>query len=145
MKKMVFFVLIALLPALLKAQASETDSSYLVNLNQRVDDRVVEQNTAALDSLYAADFIFSHGSGNIQDKKAWLATVGRTKYNLRRHDSVTAEIHPGIAIIKGKMDIERIDKTKTAKYHLKYIRVYALRNKSWQMISHSTTQEIHDP
>lgn len=126
------------------AQSANADSSLLILINQQIDDAVVRQDITALDSLYASDFVFSHGSGNVQDKKAWLATVGRTKYPLRRHDSVKVELHGGVALVKGKMWIERIDKTKTEKYYLRYIRLYALKNKQWQLISHNTTQEVHE-
>jgi Domain of unknown function (DUF4440) len=121
-----------------------TDSSHLIMLNQAIDNYVVQRNVQALDTLYANDFVFSHGSGKIEGKSGWLMTVEKGNYPMRQHDSVTVEMHPGLAIVKGKMSIHRIDKDKTARYHLRYIRVYALRNKRWQMISHNTTHERHE-
>ncbi len=142
--KQVAGFLILLLPGILFAQ-NRSDSGDVVKLNQVIDDAVVGQNILALDTLYADDFVFSHGSGKVQDKKAWLNTVGKTMYPLRNHDSVTAEMHHELAIVKGKMNIERVDKATTARYYLKYIRVYVLRKKRWQLISHSTTLEVHEP
>jgi hypothetical protein len=110
-----------------------------------IDTYVVERNVEALDSLYAPDFVFSHGSGKVEGKSGWLATVGRTTYQVRRHDSVTVELHPALAIVKGKLSIQRAGKDKLDKYHLEYIRVYALRGKGWQMVSHNTTLEYHEP
>ena len=120
---------------------AQADSSLLIILNQRIDDLVVERNTLALDSLYAADFVFSHGSGRVEGKTAWLTTVGRANYPKRQHDSVKVELHGGVGIVKGKMSIEKINKDKTDRYHLRYIRVYAIRNGRWQLISHNTTYE----
>ena len=65
-------------------------------------------------------------------------------YPQRQHDSVKVELHAGVAIVKGKMDIQKINNDKTDRYHLRYIRIYALRNKHWQMISHNTTHEWHE-
>jgi ketosteroid isomerase-like protein len=123
---------------------AQQDSLKLVQLNQQIDDLVVKQDTKALEGLYADDFVFSHGSGKVEGKASWLKTVGRAVYPSRQHDSVKVELHPGVAVVKGQMHIRRNDKDKVAIYHLRYIRVYALRGKQWQMISHSTTEEKHD-
>ena len=73
-----------------------------------------------------------------------MTTVGRANYPKRSHDSVRVELHPEVAIVKGKMSIEKINKDKTDRYHLRYIRVYALRAGRWQLISHHTTHEWHE-
>lgn len=144
MKKIAFFLVVALAGLSLPGLTQNADSTYLISLNQQIDDYVVQQKVKELEGLYADDFVFSHGSGKVEGKAGWLKTVGRTTYPSRQHDSVKVELHPGVAIVKGNMAISRNDKDKVAVYHLKYIRVYALRNKQWQMISHSTTAEKHD-
>jgi ketosteroid isomerase-like protein len=124
------------------AQTSN-DSSHLLQLNQQIDQYVVERNVAALDSLYAADFVFSHGSGRIEGKAGWMKTVGRADYPLRQHDSVRVELHGSLALLRGKMNIEKKGKEKTDKYFLRYIRLYARRDHSWQLVSHQTFYEQH--
>ena len=141
MKK--FFCICAILLSSFWVNAQQ-DSSILIALNQRIDDLVVQRNTTALDSLYAADFVFSHGSGKVEGKSGWLTTVGRANYPKRQHDSVKVELHAGVGIVKGKMSIEKINKDKTDRYHLRYLRVYAMRNGRWQLISHNTTHEWHE-
>jgi hypothetical protein len=146
MKKAIFVSLLVVISfSFSHAQnRSATDSSFLLKLNQQIDDHVVSRNLAALDTLYASDFVFSHGSGRVEGKAGWLTTVGRANYPLRQHDSVKVELHPAVAIVKGKMSIQKVNKDKTDKYHLRYIRVFALRNNRWQMISHNTTHEWHE-
>lgn len=124
------------------AQTSN-DSSYLLQLNQQIDQYVVERNIAALDSLYAPDFVFSHGSGRIEGKAGWMKTVGRADYPLRQHDSVRVELHGKLALLRGKMNIEKKGKEKTDKYFLRYIRLYARRDHHWQLVSHQTFYEQH--
>jgi len=129
---------------LLPAQDANKDSSLLVTLNQQIDDYVVQQNTAALDKLYAADFVFSHGSGRIEGKQGWFVSVAKGSFLKRQHDSVTVEMHPGLAVLRGKLSVQK--KTgKDSRYHLKYVRVYALRDKQWQLVSHVTVWEYHEP
>jgi ketosteroid isomerase-like protein len=130
--------------ALFFAAHAQSNNSYLVWLNQQIDSYVVSKDVKALDSLYADDFVFSHGSGRVEGKDGWMKTVERANYPLRQHDSVKVELHENVAVVKGKMDIQKVNKDKTDTYHLRYIRIYALRNKQWQLISHNTTHEWHD-
>ncbi|MEI9808876.1 MAG: nuclear transport factor 2 family protein [Bacteroidota bacterium] len=147
MKKVVllFLIPVFLIREIKSQAAAGTDSAYLISLNQQIDQYVVQRNAAALDTLYALDFVFSHGSGKVEGKAGWMTTVERTNYTLRQHDSVTAELHPGVAVIKGKMSIQRVGSDKTDRYQLKYIRVYAWRKGRWWLVSHNTTFERHEP
>jgi len=123
--------------------AQANDSSYLLRLNQLTDDYVVARNTAALDTIYADDFVFNHGSGKTEGKEGWYVTVKRANYPLRAHDSVKVELHGNVAILRGKMNIQKVNKDKTDKYWLKYVRVYVLRGR-WRLVSHSTVAEAHE-
>ena len=122
-----------------------SDSSLLIALNQQIDNYVVAKDTAALSKLNAGDFVFSHGSGNIDSKQSWFKSVVKGSYISRQHDSVTVELHPNLAILRGKLSVHKKANNKTDRYHLKYVRVYAYRDKQWQMISHITTAEYHEP
>lgn len=145
-KRFPVFFICSFFISLIQAQSSEiSDSSYLIILNKEIDNHVVNQNISALEILYADDFVFSHGSGNIEGKKGWFVSVAKGNFISRLHDSVTVELHPGIGIVKGKLSVQKKGKEKTERYHLKYIRVYVLRNKQWQLISHSTISEYHEP
>lgn len=146
MKKILFLsfagVLINL--AVFAQAGAKNDSNYLVMLNQQIDNAVVQRNMISLDTLYAGDFVFSHGSGKVEGKPGWLATVARANYSLRQHDSVTAEMHPGLVVVKGKMLIKKVNPDKTDTYTLRYIRIYQIRGRGWQLISHTTTYESHE-
>ena len=71
-----------------------------------------------------------------------MRTVGRANYLLRQHDSVTVEMHKDLAVVKGKMNIEKQNKEKIDRYWLKYVRVYRLTTR-WELVSHTTIQEAH--
>ena len=143
MKKIALLLFLSfLLNNLLQAQPG--DSSYLVSLNQRIDDHVVKQDTTPLKAIYAEDFVFSHGSGKIEGKAGWMKSVVKGNFLARQHDSVTVELHPALAILRGKLSVQKKNKDKIDKYHLKYIRVYAYREKQWWLVSHVTTSEWHE-
>lgn len=144
-KRVTLFLLISFFIIRLQAQYSGAkDSSFIISLNQQIDDHVVANDTAALSKLYAEDFVFSHGSGKIEGKKGWFVSVVKGSFISRQHDSVTVELHPSIAIVRGKLSVIKKKTPLPEKYHLKYIRVYALRNNQWQLISHITTHEYHE-
>ncbi len=53
-------------------------------------------------------------------------------------------MHPGIAVVRGKLSVHKKTEKEDSKYHLKYVRVYALRDKQWQLVSHITVWEYHE-
>lgn len=118
--------------------AQQGDSSHLIRLNQQIDDLVIKRDVAALDSFYADDFVMIHGDGRTDPKKAWLAAVAKSNYSTRQHDSVKAELHNTIAIVKGKMLVQKAGAESTAVPYRTYIRVFALRDNRWQLLSHYT-------
>ena len=144
MKRIYFLLSLAILPLCFLGAQTPADSSYLVTLNQQTDDYVVQQNSTALEKIYAEDFVFSHGSGRIDSKQSWLKSVAKGGFLSRQHDSVMVELHPAIAIVRGKLSVQKRNKDKTDRYHLKYVRVYAYREKQWWFISHLTTYEYHE-
>lgn len=142
MQKIILLLALACTTQAVSAQLA--DSNFIILRNQQIDTYVVEHNTTALDSLYADDFVFSHGSGRVEGKQGWFTSVAKGNFLSRLHDSVTVEFHPQLAIVKGKLTVQKKNKEKTDRYHLHYVRVYALRKNSWQMISHITTREYHE-
>ena len=143
MKYVLFFGL-SLLTLAAAAQADKQDTAALAAFNQWIDQLVVAKDTTELKGIYADDFVFSHGSGKVEGKKGWLATVARAQYSKRDHDSVRVELHDDVGIVKGRMAIIKVNPTKADHYYLRYVRVFAYRNKRWVLLSHQTTAEWHE-
>lgn len=116
------------------------------DLNRKIDHAVVSKNIQFLEQHYGEDFVFTHGTGLIDSKRSWIETVKTNKgFASREHDSTIVELHKDIAILTGKLTVGRLAPAKdgTLKYSLRYVRVFALRNRKWEMISHRTTSEWH--
>jgi len=143
MHKLLSFIILLFCSYSIAAQT--TDSLFIIERNQQIDNYVVAHNTTALDSLYGNDFVFSHGSGRVEGKEGWFVSVAKGNFISRQHDSVSVEFHPQLAIVKGKLSVQKKGKETIDNYHLYYIRVFAIRDKRWQMISHITTREYHTP
>lgn len=121
-------------------------SKQVDEINQLIDNAVVAKDIEKLKKYYADDFVFTHGTGLIDSKESWITNIqrmGEAKFVSREHDSTTVELHGDVAIIFGKLSVAREAKQQISRYYLHYVRIYVLRNKVWQMISHKTTKEWH--
>ena len=127
------------------AQSNDALRKELDLLNQSIDQAVVDKNISFLKKHYADDFVFTHFTGQIDSKESWIKNIesmGDARFTKREHDSTTVELHGEVAIIFGKLSVTRESKEKTLSgYALWYVRVFARRNKVWQMISHRSTEE----
>jgi ketosteroid isomerase-like protein len=147
--KCALFILVvstfAILPV--AAQSKEEIIKTVDGINRALDRAVVSQDIPFLKRHYGDDFVFTHGTGQVDSKESWVNAIKTMKaperYALREHDSTQVELHGDIAILSGKLSVTRESKTGTRNYALWYVRVYALRNNVWQMISHRTTKEWH--
>lgn len=117
----------------------------VADINTQTDQAVVAKDAERLEKFYADDFVFTHGTGHLDDKRSWITDVVKPdkKFVSREHDSVHVELHKDIAIVRGRMLVTRLDGKKEAKYGLKYVRVFRRNNETWQMISHFTFREWH--
>jgi ketosteroid isomerase-like protein len=115
------------------------------SVNRLLDHAVVSKNIAVLQKHYGDDFVFTHGTGQVDSKRSWIKNVADTsvRFLSREHDSTEVELHKDIAIISGKLTVERQTGAAKTMYALRYVRVFAQREKIWQMISHRTTAEWH--
>lgn len=143
---MVYFLLVQLLfQFAAAAQTKEAITKTIDELNRKLDLAVMNKDIATLQKHYADDFVFTHGTGHIDSKASWIKGIRNMpegdRFISREHDSTLVEPHGDIAIITGKLSVQRLSKDKVTKYALRYVRVYALRKRVWQMISHRTYKE----
>jgi ketosteroid isomerase-like protein len=135
-------ILFSLLSNVMLAQKTDAD---VLRANASIDAGVVSKNIAALQKLYADDFVFTHGTGLVEGKASWLKNVQSpdVQFKQRKQDSTQVEMHGDVAIVIGRLDIVREQKQQTANYGIWYVRVFVWRAKRWQLISHRTTKEWH--
>jgi hypothetical protein len=53
-------------------------------MDQRIEDAVVRADLKFLESVYAKDFRFTHGTGNVQSKDEWLKSVAKRGFLSRK-------------------------------------------------------------
>jgi hypothetical protein len=115
-------------------QAIEVD---LTRLDVRVDELASKGEFEALAALLADDFVYSHSTGLVQDKREWLDSlvplVGRRD---RVAKVIGVEQHGDIAVVKGELDV--VWREAPTKYN-RYVRVYRQAGGAWRAISQVTS------
>jgi ketosteroid isomerase-like protein len=120
---------------------AQKDSELLLSINAQMEEAVVKKNIPFLEKHLAEDFVFTHGTGYVDDKASWIKSVSNpnSRFLSRVQDSTAVELHGDIVLAIGKIEIVRKDKDKEVAYGIRYIRVYRKNKNVWQMISHRST------
>jgi Domain of unknown function (DUF4440) len=115
------------------------DSALLARLDAAIEAAVVRGDTGALDTLYAGDFRFTHSTGEIDDRRAWLqrATATPRPFRNRSVDSVAVEVHGPIALTSGRLTVVPAAESG---YVVRYLRLYAKHGKRWELKSHRSIE-----
>jgi ketosteroid isomerase-like protein len=117
-------------------------SSEIKELEQRIEDAVVKADLKFLKSVYADDFRFTHGDGEVQNKTEWLELVAKREAKSRKISTSEVELHGNIAITVGRLDVVWKGKSEDDKYALKYVRVYERKKGKWVLLSHRTVEML---
>jgi ketosteroid isomerase-like protein len=110
-------------------------------MDQRIEDAVVRADLKFLESVYAKDFRFTHGTGNVQSKDEWLESVAKRGFLSRKVSLVEVELHGEVAVTFGRLDVIKSGESGE-KYSLRYVRVYERRSGRWEMLMHRTIELI---
>lgn len=133
-----------LLVLVLTVQITASGADVLTDLramDQRIEDAVVGADLKFLESAYASDFRFTHGTGNVQSKDEWLKSVAKRGFLSRKISLVEVELHGDVAVTVGRLDVIK-NGEGGEKYSLKYVRIYGRRNGRWQLLMHRTVELI---
>ena len=125
--------------------AAQDAGADVLAANAQIDAGVIRKDIKKLELLYADDFVFTHGTGLVDSKASWLKAIQNPEvlYLKRKQDSTKVEMHGDVAIVTGRLDIEREQNEKVYQYGIWYVRVFVRKENRWQLISHRTTKEWH--
>ena len=119
----------------------------LVALEHAQAAAVVNLDFAALERVYADDFVFTHGTGVVESKTEWLEALraGQPRYFSREHDLLEVEPHGDVAITYGRLQIHNRLNGVDGRFSARYVRVYVRRDGRWQLVSHRTVEQVAQP
>lgn len=136
------------LAVLVCAASAQTASNPLgddpAKFDEKVEAAALHNNLAFFQAALSDDARFTHGTGLVQDRAAWLAAVPKAKNLARELDSVKVELHGDVVETTGHVHV-KWGNASNPEYHIWFVRVYAKRGGRWQLLSNRTVREVNGP
>ena len=122
--------------------AQNPDEAVLRSLERAQANAVVEMDFDALEEIYADDFIFTHGTGEVHDKTRWFDTLSSGRdYLSREHEMIEIELHGDLGIVYGVLLVHAKINGIEGQFRARYVRVYKQRGDRWLLVSHRTVDQ----
>ena len=137
---LVMFVLVVWPVGVTTAQNS--DEAVLRSLEWAQANAVVEMDFDVLEEIYADDFIFTHGTGEVHDKTRWFDALSSGRdYLSREHEMIEIELHDDLGIVYGVLLVHAKINGIEGQFRARYVRVYEQRGDRWLLVSHRTVDQ----
>ncbi len=137
---LVMFVLVGWPVGVTTAQNS--DEAVLRSLEWAQANAVVEMDFDVLEEIYADDFIFTHGTGEVHDKTRWFDALSSGRdYLSREHEMIEIELHDDLGIVYGVLIVHAKINGIEGQFRARYVRVYEQRGDRWLLVSHRTVDQ----
>ncbi len=137
---LVMFVLVGWPVGVTTAQNS--DEAVLRSLEWAQANAVVEMDFDVLEEIYADDFIFTHGTGEVHDKTRWFDALSSGRdYLSREHEMIEIELHDDLGIVYGVLLVHAKINGIEGQFRARYVRVYKQREGRWLLVSHRTVDQ----
>ena len=122
--------------------AQNSDEAVLRSLERAQASAVVEMDFDVLEEIYADDFIFTHGTGEVHDKTRWFDALSSGRdYLSREHEMIEIELHDDLGIVYGVLLVHAKINGVEGQFRARYVRVYKQREGRWLLVSHRTVDQ----
>ena len=122
--------------------AQNSDEAVLRSLEWAQANAVVEMDFDVLEEIYADDFIFTHGTGEVHDKTRWFDALSSGRdYLSREHEMIEIELHDDLGIVYGVLLVHAKINGIEGQFRARYVRVYEQRGDRWLLVSHRTLDQ----
>ena len=144
MKSLVIAVLAVALTSIVMAQEQSTAGTQRSNIEQVISqldgERIQAQigaDAAALDRIYADDFIGVGPSGTVRTKKQVILdfTSGTLKFQSITTDEVQVRVYENTAVETGLSTMDGQDKGKTVPRNTRFTRVWVKQQGFWRLVA----------
>ena len=122
--------------------AQNSDEAVLRSLELAQASAVVEMDFDVLEEIYADDFIFTHGTGEVHDRTRWFDALSSGRdYLSREHEMIEIELHGDLGIVYGVLLVHAKINEVEGQFRARYVRVYKQREGRWLLVSHRTVDQ----
>ena len=109
----------------------------LQEANQRYDEAIMRGDVAALERLFADEFIYTSPKAEVLDKKQQIAALssGGLKLTGAKSDDVRIRIYGETAVMTGRFTARAERAGKTEMIEERYTAVWVRRDGPWQLVA----------
>jgi hypothetical protein len=138
MKKLILLLLpFAAFVASLQAAADPVLDAVRSADDSRVS-ATIAANQAQLDAIFSDNLVYTHSSGAVNDKAAYMAAIvsGKTKYFSIEYESRSFEsVAPGIVLMRGRCLIHSVNSGQSVENYLAYLGVWLEEKGAWRFLA----------
>lgn len=138
MKRVLLCAVVFLFAALPVAAQNNGAQQAVLKLEQQWVDALVKADTAALETIYADDLVYTHSSSVVDTKASYIDSIktGKTKYQSLERDDIKVRVYGDTAIVNCMAKI----KVNGNDISVRYIHVYVKQKGGWKMAAHQATR-----
>jgi uncharacterized protein (TIGR02246 family) len=131
-----------LLAVLLAAPALADDAADLKALDTSWAEATLKSDAAALGRIFADDLRYVHGSGTVENKQQFLASLkgGGMKYHSIDMEELAVRVLGDTAVVTSTPHIRIFIDGKDQDFRARFLRVYLKRSGRWQLTYHQATR-----
>lgn len=120
-----------------RALASADAEAELLKANQQYDEAIMRGDAAALDRIFADDFIYTNPKCEVIGKKDQIAALSSGAGNLEgaKSDDVRIRIYGETAVMTGRFTATEQRAEKTTAIEERYTAVWVRKDGRWQLVT----------
>jgi ketosteroid isomerase-like protein len=117
-------------------------SDEVMNAEKQFLSAVQKSDYAALDRLLSDNLVYTHSTGVIEDKAAYLKALksGNQKYSSIDHLTPKVNVFDNTGVITGKVRMRGASKGVPFDNELLMIHVWVKQQGQWKLVAHQTTR-----
>src|SRR5262245_815306 len=123
-------------------KASNSVEQTVLKLEQQWEDALLKSDAAALDKLYDESMVYTHSSGAVDNKSAYVGNIksGATKYESMKRDDIKVSVYGDTALVTCHWEVHVLARGGKIDTNARYLHVYVKQKDDWKMVAHQATR-----
>lgn len=119
------------------SEASPGFEQELIKVNREYDDAIMLGDKAALDRIFAEEFIYTNPKCEVRDKRQQIASLssGEAKIESAKSDDVRIRVYGETAVMTGHFTATEQRQGKKTRIDERYTAVWVKRQGRWQLVA----------
>jgi len=125
-------------------KASNGVEQAVLKLEQQWEDALLKSNVAALEKIYDDSLIYTHSSGAVDNKSAYVGNIksGVAKYESMKRDDIKVGVYGNTALVTCHWEVHVLNGGNKIDTNARYLHVYVKQKDGWKMVAHQATRIV---